>query len=379
MVSRTQRIVRIVRDTWLIIGVSLALLFALEGAYRAQGWVRRALRSVPDQVSERHPYAGQEWWDRYQGEVWTYHFDPYRAHWPNPKPGPLITIDTSGLRVTVGPSPQALEPVKLFLLGGSAMWGYLARDQHTISSQIAVRLADRGIDWVQPINLAQTTFNATQNFNTLMLEIRRGNVPDVVVFMDGNNEVAPAFQSGQPGTILNYERINQRIYGRVPKSEAVLRRFRFVQRLQQAFGLQAPPRGPRGDSSICGDVALYYRNMVHLTEAVAEAYGFDAHFVWQPLLANSKKRLTEWEESIESPGGWRAMVQACTRAVDSLMAESPEVPYAALHSLFDGADESVFLDPFGHVTEEANGTVADAIIDLILPDLLARKPTVAPE
>jgi hypothetical protein len=254
------------------------------------------------------------------------------------------------------------------------MWGYLARDQYTIPSRIARRLHDLDIDWVETTNLAQSAFNVTQSFNTLVLEIRRGNIPDIVVFMDGNNEIATAFQSGRAGMALNQERINQRVYGRVPITEAVFRRFQFLRRLQRALGLQAGPNAPNGDASVCRNVALYYRNMLHLTETISAAYDLDVHFLWQPILANSRKRLTEWERSITSPVGWTAIVQACTRSVDSTMAESPEIRYRPLHSIFDGNEETVFLDPFGHVTEAANDAIARTIVDLILPGLMARDP-----
>ena len=55
------------------------------------------------------------------------------------------------------------------------------------------------------------------------------------------------------------------------------------------------------------------------------------------------------------------MVRACTDAADALMSERGAADYVPLHDLFDEDTGSVYLDDYGHTTEEANQRVAERI------------------
>src|SRR2546422_2514999 len=134
-----------------------------------------------------------------------------RGWWPEPQAARYVHVDSAGRRVTIQPSPSAAGSRRLLLLGGSAMWGYTARDSFTIPSQVARRLAGAGA--VEVVNLGQAAFTLTQEVTTLLLELRRGDVPDVVVFLDGSNGVATTFQSGSPGHVLNEAMFADRFRG----------------------------------------------------------------------------------------------------------------------------------------------------------------------
>ena len=47
------------------------------------------------------------------------------------------------------------------------------------------------------------------------------------------------------------------------------------------------------------------------------------------------------------------------------MAIHPDVPYVSFSALFDRDTSTVFLDGFGHVTEQAYGVIGDSIAGLI--------------
>lgn len=64
---------RTVRDGWLILGLALAVFLGLEVAYRAQAWLRGAIRlddtvDTTGALDPLHPYAGSAWYPRFLRE-----------------------------------------------------------------------------------------------------------------------------------------------------------------------------------------------------------------------------------------------------------------------------------------------------------------------
>ena len=331
----------------------------------------RGDRTVVPELSPEHPNAREQWWtDIYArrdsalyGKI---RYDPFRGWWPLEHHSRAINVDANGLRVTI----QARETDTasrgtrtVYLLGGSVMWGWVVRDSFTIPSLVAAELHRRGYADVKVVNLAQSMFDLAQGFATLNRELRLGRVPAIAVFLDGNNEIAPPRQSGVVGRVLNEPLLAERFartetFGR--ELLDVVRHSELVRRIAvQNVASNA------GTVALCDTIAASYHRQTRAGTAVARAFGFDAAFVWQPMLATSGKRRTPWERSAARDTAWDAMVTRCTAMVDSTMRADRTVQFASLSKLFDGDTTDVFLDDFGHMTERANTTVAAAIADLI--------------
>ncbi len=376
MQRKMQTIIGWLRDGWLILGLALVALVSLELAFQATRTVRHALRGEEvGAVSSDHPYAGKPWfalWESREGAVTEPdRYDPYRGWWPASYQFRYVNVDSAGRRVTLHPSPEEARTRRVFMLGGSTMWGFTARDSATIPALVAAELHRRGFEDVEVINLAQSAYTLTQGTVTLLLELRQGNVPDAVVFLDGNNEVAPTFQSGRAGRILNqalFEHRAQQRRGFWGEVFGLGRHSGLVNFLDHRFSSPSRPGEIATDpEALCSDVALQYRNLTRMVEGMSQEFGFPTLFFWQPLRATTRKPLTPWEQSIGSPDGYREMVQRCTVVADSLMMDRLGRSYFPLHSLFDADTSSVFLDDYGHITEEANAVVAARIVELLAP------------
>lgn len=356
----------------MILGVTALFCVALELTYRAQAAVRRWARGETPTARRwadpNHPNAGERWW---QDLIATEHlfgggelrYDPFRGWWPGEYHSRHVNVDSGGRRVTPQPTLDSGPRRSVFMFGGSAMWGWMVRDSGTIAALVATRLRTMGYTDVEIVNLAQSTFDLAQNAATLHQELRRGNRPAVAVFLDGNNEVAPAFQTGRVGVILNQPLIARRFERRsdLPSDLfAVLRHSALVQRLTQ---LPTPSMGAHRER-LCGSIAMSYAAQVEMLQAVSAAFGFRSVFLWQPMRATSRKPLTQWERGVANET-WVHMIRQCSASVDSAMELRPAVPYVPLHSLFDERRETVFLDDFGHMTENGNRMVADRIAALI--------------
>jgi lysophospholipase L1-like esterase len=350
------------------------MLLALELAYRGQASLRNMLRAEAPTVQPGHPYESEVWWSEWldgAGE-WRNRYDPYRGIWALPRTGAYLNIDTLGRRLTVQPAlDRGTVRRTVYLFGGSTMFGYTARDGQTIASHMADLLAEAGATDVEVVNLAQSAFNVTQGLNTLTLELRAGRVPDVVAFLDGNNEVAPAFQSGRPGSVLNEDVIAQEV-GSPPPSllRQVASSFAFVDRLGRFLGLGVTATrelvAPNA-ADICPGVAETYLGATSVVEALGATFGFDALFFWQPMLATTGKDLTSYEMSARADAPWGETVRACTLEV-ARTAERRRVPsHVSLTGLFDDDSGTVYVDDYGHVTETANRRIAEAMLERIMP------------
>src|SRR6266702_899347 len=159
------RVIMWLRDAWLILGLALACFLGLEGLHRGQRGLRAALLGSSAELSlpPGHPYAGLAWYPDYvrsyprfqDTHLGTYgRYDPYRGWWARPYTSKYINIDSAGRRVTVEALDASSARLRLFLLGGSKMWG-IARDSSTIASLVAAELRARGVHNAEVVNLGQ--------------------------------------------------------------------------------------------------------------------------------------------------------------------------------------------------------------------------------
>jgi hypothetical protein len=322
---------RAIRDTWLALGVTLLLFLALEGGYRL--WRDRGGPRPPRPTDARapdHPYAKEPWWAelRRDLELRDNVYDPYRSHWSGVVRSRYVNIDSAGHRLTVQPGPPERATKRLFMLGGSTMWGYTSRDSTSIPSLTGVALASRGVTDVEVVNLGQAAYNTTQELITLELELLQGRTPSVAVFLDGYNDVATAWRFNGIGRTYGDESISQQIeLGR------------------REFGQELVGLGLR------------------IAEAVGEERGFKVAYFLQPVHVVSKKPLSDWEKKLDP----QVVIAACLGSIDSAMADRRGRSYYSLTDLFDHDSSTAFVDAHAHLTEAANRQVAERIADVVAP------------
>jgi hypothetical protein len=354
------------RDAWLVFGIALALFLALEFGYRLQVTVKQAITGKAPAVwdSPDHPYHGQAWYPEFAVTLArrTYDLDPYRGFWARPLATRYVNIDSAGRRVTPQP-PVSPGARRILMFGGSAMWGNTTRDSFTIAAQLASALARRGVSNIEVVSDAQPGFNTTQELATLEIEVARGFMPAVAVFMNGYNDAAGGVLARQVGhTFTQKEAQTLLDLGRRGFWSQLFGLGRFSQLVQRFTpGEARPPRIPA--DSICPRVAAYYANMERTVLAIAHDRGFPALIFLQPHNAFSHKRITRWESTL--PRDLR--LAACADSIASAMAPHAGTAFFDLRSLFDQDTGTVFVDYHAHVTEAANARIAEAMADRLVP------------
>jgi len=368
----------VLRTGLVVAGMSLALLLLLEAGYRGY----EKLFPAQDSLAAAAPSAREPWF-RAWAEARARHVsgpfvdpDPYRGWWIRPgRHEGLLVVEPSGYRRTVqAPRGEGAARRRVFMFGGSAMWGFTARDPATIPSFVAAQLAAAGVGSVEVENKAQSSYNLTQGLATLALELRRGERPAAAVFLDGVNEVGIVATGEQPGDIYGERRWRERF--QPPGARDVLpwlgAKLHLVAALRSFLG--GEPEPPRVDvAAACRTIAEHYANQVRIAESLGREFGFQVHFFWQPTLAMSRKAPGPWESALLAERGLAQRIieitRACARETETRLAKRLGSTFHSLHAIFDHAQGDVFVDHYGHVVEPSNATIAAAITQRLLPIL----------
>jgi lysophospholipase L1-like esterase len=225
-----------IRNVWLITGISIALFALLEGTCFFAWYLidHRFTTSEPkifDRRIQAEYYKNAPWAEDLFKEL----HESFSARWESyvywrrkPYNGKHITINSDGLRVTpqfndstakIAPQPK----LRVFMFGGSALWGTGARDSFTIPALLGLELRSRKTN-VEVVNFAESGYVSTQEVIELLLQLQKGNIPDVVIFYDGANDAVSAYYQKTPGLPQNEEnRIDEfNLKKRVPEIRRIL-------------------------------------------------------------------------------------------------------------------------------------------------------------
>ncbi len=289
-----------------------------------------------------------------------------------PFDGRYIHIDDNGRRQNGLPADA--DGPSVFMFGGSTMWGTGSRDAYTIPSQVAAALSSQGVR-ADVVNFGEIGYVSTQEVLALMLELREGNVPDVVVFYDGINDVTSAIHNGFPGIPHNeYRRraefnllsrhraddYNREFISRLINHSATVR-------IARAILYRIGPKEPvakattadfRASVDLTGGVANAYVKNIEIVQMLAKQYEFTALFYLQPVIFG-KTELSPYEEmQVEAAMAYREFFESCYVKIKRKMTHV--YGFRDISSILANREEPCFLD-FMHIDEAANGLVAEAI------------------
>jgi lysophospholipase L1-like esterase len=296
-------------------------------------------------------------------------------------------IDPDGFRRTPG---SVTEPGSygVFFFGGSTVWGTGVPDSCTIPAQLLRLLNAHSHLEFDVRNYGQLGYVSTQELLELLFQLRDGNVPDLVIFLDGMNDAAAAYQSGIAGTHQNYPAIRDKLesgYSAALQSEEqhpallLLRQSNTGTLISLLKTRLAPDDSPAIISyrtlgvdaeALAAEVAAVLIGNYDLVSQFADHWGFCAAFFIQPTVWTGSKELTDEELRLHSGGGditaigsdeaWEPLLLQSYGHFNNA-ADTSEVLFN-LVNVFDGSEETVYTDNTGvHLTAEGNRLVANQI------------------
>ena len=314
--SRLLQLGRAVRYVWLVLGITV-LLFAIIETVLSTGFEiydRHTTKPDPRVAADAHGNA--PWVNSYYQEFLTSRDDvrwmPYVYWRRTPRQGPYINIDDRGIRATTPGSPTGL---KIYMFGGSTMWGTGARDDYTIPSMLSKELQRKGVA-ASITNFGESGWVSFQSHVALQLELREGRRPDLVIFYDGVNDTFAGFQQGVAGRphnesnrVAEFNFLRKPLQQRLAMAAAdIARRLsarRFVRLLTSpanevnlTIELEKAAPGARSDPAakerLARQVIDAYASTVELVQALGDRYQFKSLFYWQPTVSH-KPEVTPFE------------------------------------------------------------------------------------
>lgn len=314
-------------------------------------------------------YASQDWTEVYWREATqaeNYRYEPHIIWRHLPFEGQTINIDEEGIRETPG-ADCGPEAYKVFAFGGSTMWGWGSPDWGTIPAYLQDGLEEDIEGSVCVINFGEDGFVSTQSLVSLVLQLQSENVPDLVVFYSGVNDVYAAYETGEAGKPVTLSEISARFQDREHPLIQWIKASRLYA-LAEGLILKRQPaiqssHNPIDTNQLAVSVTEVYLNNYDIVAALGQVYGFEYYFFWQPHLAVGNKPLTPAERTINSRAD--AAIGALANTVYqniSLVSQNYE-HLRNLANIFDIEKEQLWIDEWGHITPEGNRLVAQKMLE----------------
>ena len=209
-------VARVTRGAWLLVGATILLVMLFEGSARLLFYVKDAWMGPPfvvwcDRIMDADTYRDTSWPAEYceQNKEVAMEWHPYVYWRRRPLQAEHINIDERGYRLSwnrpATPSGCDVDRARIFVLGGSTIWGPAVRDDYTVPSHLSKLLAKADL-CVEILNLGEQGYVNTQELILLLRHLQRGDIPDLVLFYDGVNELFSAYQNSEVGMPQNEDR-----------------------------------------------------------------------------------------------------------------------------------------------------------------------------
>ena len=342
-------------------------------------------RKNMDYRTRADTFDNVDWAKEYFYEYWSAVGNVRWASYVNarcsPYSGKFINIDLGGIRNTWEPEVASSDDlIEIFFFGGSVGWGMGARDNHTIPSELAKLFeSKRGVK-ARITNYSENAYCGTQSLISLMLALRSGKIPDVVIFLDGVNDSFSAFQQGIAGLPQNeYNRVAElnllhpqmrwrSINAFIPiVFRRTIRFFRYIAGFgngEETFSQDSEGISESKHDALADDVVHIYADIMSTVRFLGNKWSFASYFFWQPTIY-SKKHLTPFEAGEKNINiKYDKFFQKVNTRVEKHDAFAEQKGFYNLLYLMDDIDEGVFLD-FAHISEKGNAIIAEQIIKSI--------------
>ena len=293
---------------------------------------------------------------------------------------PTMHVSQEGVRLTVQPFNESAKN-KIFMFGGSTMWGTGVRDKNTLPSLLAERLAETGHRDFYITNFGESAYVSTQSLLTLLLQIRNGNIPQVAIFYEGVNDIASSHLQQKPGLTQHEGSIGffQNAPRRVEQM-SLLELLAMKSSLGKATGnlaikiglqkkpVETTPQAKPTIEALAEGTFQNFQETIALARALGKQYGFETYFFWQPSVFTKNQRTKTEQKFTEDTerSMWKHLPKLMELVNSKVREKAPQLPdFIDLHSALNDDPRNLFTDIF-HLTEKGNRKIAERIAEHLI-------------
>lgn len=289
---------------------------------------------------------------------------PYTHFKPRAYSGTFNTINANGQRKTLNYNNSLSNPIRIFCFGGSTMYGIGSTDENTIPSILSKLLSKKyPTRNFEVINFGIPGYSRDLESIQLKQELINNNIPDIVIFYDGVNEVLTAFQNKRIDFPMNsskriMEFNSSQSYAKkaklLIKSSYTMRMIRFLQKklLKNRFSDTIDL-----SQKLATKITDNFRSNLYYSGNLSKAYNYVELNFLQPTIF-SKNQLSDYEEIMKKNEAYMSSFYDVTYkqiANDSII--NNNVSYKDISQIFSTTNTTIFSD-FCHTAEEGNTIVA---------------------
>lgn len=354
-------------DLWLILGATLLILIFIEIFFKFYFY----FKSEDESRLQADCYSNEEWVNEYYKEFNACNIEEWESYvyWRRkPYAGEYINVDVNQRRKTTYGTENAVTfkpDYRIFMFGGSTMWGTGVRDPYTLPSLVGELLSRQGYH-VEILNFGESGYVSSQEVISLGLELQKENIPNIVVFYDGVNDVFSSFQQGKAGIPQNEFNREKEFNSMISKKKSLLvlleslkslASFQFIEKLTKSSRPISIDYTDQELKQLAKATSSVYQQNMRLVYSWSESMGFQALFYWQPSIFDKMTR-TEYErkiaEEVEYIRNFNNLVKSQLIPQD---VSHGSLTYCDISDIFNDEKEPVFID-YCHVSELGNTEIA---------------------
>ena len=186
------------------------------------------------------------------------------------------------------------------------------------------------------------------------MELKKGNIPDIVIFYEGANDVYSSYQNHDAGLPHNLQNRVEDFNSRNSVNlQNLFPNFRRI--INEFFGKQTSFR-EYSNENLNLETANVYLGNLKIIKSLEEGYNFKSFFYWQPTIYTKKELSYDEENKIER----NLILGDDYKDVSELIKTSNEI--RDLTQVFNDKENTIFID-WVHISEEGNSIIAKEMSD----------------
>lgn len=299
--------------------------------------------------------------------------------------GRQCNVNSAGF---IGPELKKEDTFRIFILGGSTVWGAGATNENkTISAQLQKMLEEVSPGYFEVVNAGEVGYQSTQEFIRTERMLLNYN-PDAVIVLDGRNDIYYSYKLDWSPE-LNHDSIdsfrktqelslNGIIYHieRTVLYSKFLGKFSFMQLLTNIYRAKKVS-AHYTEGKVRPEAMDDYASNLEAIVQITKSCGIRPILIFQPTLGYGNKHYSKYEQNIvnqvNSASNWYDVLNAMMPLGEKKVLEIGRrynISAMSLVNIFDKYNQTIYVDS-AHYTDFGNELIAKEMLNLLIKEKLS--------